>query len=210
MSEEFEGLLSAADPLRPAGGAFDKATEERILDATGELITRLGRNKLSMSDVARSAGVARGTLYRYYASRDALLAAVSKRNADRFFDDLARAMKDHRLLADQLGEFTERIIRSIQPDDDSGSPNNHIAMLHMLATQSHQALLRTATFLRPYIESARDRGEVNAGIDIDDAGEWLARVLLSFTVFQASVSNHGDTPQSVRLFVRRYAITGLT
>lgn len=209
MNEEFDGLLRAAEPLRPTGGAFDKATEERILDATGELITRLGRSKLSMSDVARSAGVARGTLYRHFESREVLLAAVSQRNADRFFDDLAAALENHRLLADQLGEFTERIIRSIRPDDDSASPNNHVAMLHMLATQSHQALLRTAMFLRPYVASARDRGEVNAQLDIDGACEWLARILLSFTVFQASVSNHGDTPQSVRLFVRRYAIDGL-
>ncbi|MFD7131126.1 TetR/AcrR family transcriptional regulator [Streptomyces sp. NPDC059894] len=222
MSEGFEGiegLRHAADPLRPAphrktgakagNGGFDE-TEERILAAAGGLLTRLGGNKMSMSDVARAAGVARGTLYRYFDSREVLLDALAKRNADLFFDDLARAMKNHEHLTDQLGEFSERIILSTRPADDAFSANNHISMLHMLATQSGTALVRTAKFLQPYLESARERGEVRANLDIPDASEWLARVFLSFTVFQASVPRGNDTPEHVRLFVQRYAIDGLS
>ncbi|GLX02654.1 TetR/AcrR family transcriptional regulator [Microtetraspora sp. NBRC 16547] len=214
MSNQFNGLRRAADPLRPAAHAtgnsnFDKATEERILETAGELLKRLGRDKVSMSDVARTASVARGTLYRYFESREVLLEALSKRNADHFFEDLSRAFKAHDLLSGQLGEFSERIMLSIQPSSDVPSSNNHIAMLHMLETQSDHALLRTAKFLRPYLEAARDRGEVREDIDVVDASEWLARILLSFTVFQASVSDRTDTPRSVSLFVQRYAIDGL-
>ncbi len=215
MSEETNEFWRAVDPLRPAAaqsgnGMFDKATEERIIEATDDLVRRIGVNKMSMSDVARGAGVARGTLYRYFESREVLLNALTKRTSDQFFDDLARAMKERELFSEQLGEFSERIIRSIQPDNE-GTPSrkNHITMLYMLATQSTQALLRTAKFLRPYIEAARERGEVRADIDVVDASEWLARILLSFTVFQASVSGNTDTPQSVGLFVQRYAINGL-
>jgi hypothetical protein len=97
---------------------------------------------------------------------------------------------------------------SIHPDSgrDLG---NQAAMVRMLATQSVQALRRTSAFLAPYIEAARERGEVRANLDVGDASEWLARVLLSFTIFHASVAYEADDPRSVSQFVQRYAIGGL-
>lgn len=51
-------------------------TAEQILDGALTALARHGRRKLSMSDVVHHAGVARGTLYRYFANKDALLAAI--------------------------------------------------------------------------------------------------------------------------------------
>ena len=55
----------------------------RILDATLESVTRQGLRHLSMSDVCRRAGVARGTLYRYFPSKEALLEALGQRTRQR-------------------------------------------------------------------------------------------------------------------------------
>ena len=100
-------------------------------------------------------------------------------------------------------------MRAIHPAVAAESGANQAAMVRMLSTQSVPTLRRTAGFLRPYIEAARARGEVRAGLDIDDASEWLARMLLSFTIFQVSVSYEAADPASVRQFVQRYAIDGL-
>ena len=51
----------------------------RILDATMEAISRQGINSLSMTDVCRIAGVARGTLYRYFPSKEVLLENLGQR-----------------------------------------------------------------------------------------------------------------------------------
>ena len=48
-------------------------TRERILDGAMAAIARHGLAKLGMSDVSVSAGVSRGTLYRYFPSREELL-----------------------------------------------------------------------------------------------------------------------------------------
>ena len=48
-------------------------TRERILDGALRAIARHGLTKLGMSDVSDSAGVSRGTLYRYFPSREELL-----------------------------------------------------------------------------------------------------------------------------------------
>lgn len=197
------------DGFVPAAGPIDGATQEKLLDATDRLVRQIGIDKTSMADVARSAGVARGTLYRYFESRSALFDAMTQRTTDRFFDDVAAAMDRRPDLSTQLGEFSEIMMRTIHPEAEK-PPNNQAAMARMLATQGAQALVRTAKFLRPYIEAARARGEVRADLDIADASEWLARILLSFTVLQASISYQAGDPRSVSSFVQRYAIGGLT
>jgi AcrR family transcriptional regulator len=196
--------------LRGAGtGGLDRETRERILDATDRLVRQFGMAKTSITDVARAADVARGTLYRYFDSRDVLFDALAQRTTDLFFVEVAAAMNRHGTLSDQVGEFSEMMVRSIHPSASADSAANQAAMVRMLSTQSIHALRRTAGFLKPYIEAAHQRGEVRAGLDIDDASEWLARSLLSFTIFQASVAYETFDPVSVRQFVQRYAVDGL-
>jgi len=195
------------------------ATQERLLDATDRLVRQLGIKKTSMADVARDAGVARATLYRYFESREVLLNALTHRAADRFFTAVAAAMDTRATLSGQLGEFSEMMTRAIHPAQEvlvalgaeggPGSVENRAAMFRMLVGESGQALRRTARLLRPYIEAARERGEVRQDLDLTDASEWLARILLSFTIFQAAIAYEADDPRSVSEFVRRYAITGL-
>jgi len=55
----------------------DTSTQQRILAATAEVLSRNGKRKLSLSDVAAQAGVSRPTLYRWFASKEALLSAFS-------------------------------------------------------------------------------------------------------------------------------------
>ncbi|ONH52463.1 hypothetical protein CcI49_33525 [Frankia sp. CcI49] len=70
---------------------------ERILDAAVTCLDRGGPAEVSVSDVAEELGVTRPTVYRYYASRDELLTAVTER-AHRGFrtelDGLFAAIQD--------------------------------------------------------------------------------------------------------------------
>ncbi len=75
--------------------AFDDATEgsfgpteERILTAALGLIGRRGVRRLGMREIAEAAGVSRGTLYRYFPSKDHVLAAAAAYDAQRFSDGL--------------------------------------------------------------------------------------------------------------------------
>ena len=72
-----------------SGGAPPvESTRRKLLDATRLGLARFGSRKLSMTDVADLAGVSRPTLYRYFPSKDALLAAVAEDETRRFDDDL--------------------------------------------------------------------------------------------------------------------------
>jgi AcrR family transcriptional regulator len=59
--------------------AVPKTTEETILDGAIQALSRHGVRRLSMSDICEEAGVSRGTLYRYFKSKEDVLDAVNTR-----------------------------------------------------------------------------------------------------------------------------------
>jgi AcrR family transcriptional regulator len=69
----------------------DLSTQQRILVATAEVLSRNGKRKLSLSDVAAQAGVSRPTLYRWFASKEDLLSAFSHYERKTFDSGLSRA-----------------------------------------------------------------------------------------------------------------------
>lgn len=55
---------------------------DAILDAAEQLFSQFGYRRTSMDDVARRAGVAKGTLYLYFDGKVALFRAMQTRNAE--------------------------------------------------------------------------------------------------------------------------------
>jgi AcrR family transcriptional regulator len=70
----------------------EQSTRRRILAATFVVLSRAGRRKLQLSDVAAEAGVSRPTLYRYFGSKEGLLEAFGLYEQDNFDSGIAAAM----------------------------------------------------------------------------------------------------------------------
>jgi AcrR family transcriptional regulator len=71
---------------------LDSATEA-ILDAAVAEFERHGFRRVALDDVARRAGVSRTTIYRRFANRDELVAAVVERENVALFADIALELK---------------------------------------------------------------------------------------------------------------------
>ena len=88
MAVTLEGLAGvdteAARELSP--------TEERILVAALGLIGRRGVRRLGMQEIAEAAGVSRGTLYRYFPSKEQVLTAAAAYDERRFSDGVDRLL----------------------------------------------------------------------------------------------------------------------
>src|SRR5271170_5580099 len=80
-------------------------TEERILIAGLGLIGRRGVRRLGMREIAETAGVSRGTLYRYFPSKDRVLAAAADYDAQRFSDGLDEVLASARTPEDRITSF---------------------------------------------------------------------------------------------------------
>ncbi len=100
------GDTGPANPARArsVGRPVDPAKDREILAAGRRLLFGVGPEAVTMEAVAREAGVAKPTLYRRYANRDELIAAVAEAEAERMagrfgvvpgsIDDLRSALVD--------------------------------------------------------------------------------------------------------------------
>ncbi|MEQ1517024.1 MAG: helix-turn-helix domain-containing protein, partial [Usitatibacteraceae bacterium] len=79
-------MLSIKIPFRKQ--QFD-AREEAILDAVNRLLSEKGFDLMTMDDVADAVGVAKGSLYKHFSSKEKLAAAVMTRLLGQTIDVLA-------------------------------------------------------------------------------------------------------------------------
>jgi AcrR family transcriptional regulator len=81
-----------------------KLREERILDAVTTLLVRWGYRKTTIDDVAREAGVGKGTIYLHWKDKNELFRAAIWREQRRYSEETQR-----RISADPEGGLLHRI-----------------------------------------------------------------------------------------------------
>lgn len=84
---------------------------QAILDAALVEFDRHGIRRVALDDVARRAGVSRTTIYRRFANKDELIAAVIDRENAKLFDNIAHELKSARPQSNYYVEaFTSAIL----------------------------------------------------------------------------------------------------
>jgi len=86
LSQSSHAVL---EPRKSPVQARSAASVEAILDATIQVLLRVGKERLTTTRVALRAGVSVGTLYQYFPNKSALLQAALKRH----FDEVAEAVE---------------------------------------------------------------------------------------------------------------------
>ena len=131
------------------------ASVQKILDGTLRAIRSVGARRLSMRDISDASNVSRGTLYRYFASKEEVLAAVSEYVCVSFelgiaevADSIADPMERFKAVMQFFAHFT--IDRS--PDRIfEVEPAFHLEFLRTHFAR-HQAAVRDA--LEPTLDSS--------------------------------------------------------
>ncbi len=101
-SIEQESIRNTQD-IQPEPGER-KLREERILDAATTLLVRWGYRKTTIDDVAREAGVGKGTIYLHWKDKNELFRAAIWREQQRYSEEMQR-----RIAADPEGGLLHRI-----------------------------------------------------------------------------------------------------
>jgi len=68
------------NPRKQASQERSRATVDALIEATARILVREGFDKASTNRIAEAAGVSIGSLYQYYPSKEALVAAVIERH----------------------------------------------------------------------------------------------------------------------------------
>jgi AcrR family transcriptional regulator len=145
-----------------------------ILDAAQRCFARDGFHKASMQDICAEAGMSAGNLYRYFPSKEAIIAGICERNradaaesfiavsnAPDFFDGLAGLARHHLVecSADEVGLCAEIMAESRR--------NPQIAEMSQRIEQDVRAQLAHM------LQRAIDAGEIRADINADTAATVL-------------------------------------
>ncbi|MGM0555600.1 MAG: TetR/AcrR family transcriptional regulator [Myxococcota bacterium] len=95
------------EPRKKPKQARSRATFEAIVEAGAQLLVEDGYHDLTTNGLAERAGVSIGSLYQYFPNKEAVVASVVERFADRQFDILVAGL-------DELaGAPTEDVVRHL-------------------------------------------------------------------------------------------------
>jgi len=88
-------------------------TQRKILDAFGDLLFTHGLPGLTMTDVARKAGVGRTAVYNYYADLEQLLVAYALDETGRFLNELKESLSGMDNPVDRLALYVRAQIEDL-------------------------------------------------------------------------------------------------
>jgi AcrR family transcriptional regulator len=126
-------MAASADALTGSLTSSQAARRQRVLVSALELAVEGGYEAVQMRDIATRAGVALGTIYRYFPSKDALLAAAmvewmedlerrvgqrgpqGESTAERVYDVLRRAVAT----MERQPKLAEAVITALTSDDEA-------------------------------------------------------------------------------------------
>ncbi|MFI7370702.1 TetR/AcrR family transcriptional regulator [Actinoplanes sp. NPDC049668] len=208
----MEPLLSESLLERAFAEAVERADDHddvtmRLLDAAYEQFCRMGIRRSTMEDVARRAGVSRITAYRRFATKDALVEQVVRREFRRYFD---------RFLIDiqQAGTVADRVVLGFVSSLQAIRRNPLIGglmsaepdvLIPSMVSDGGRTLATVQRFVAGQLRREQQAGNISSRVDVEVVAELMTRLSCSFLVTPGGVVDIDDTAQ-LRAVARRYLV----
>ncbi|MFK0249056.1 TetR/AcrR family transcriptional regulator [Amycolatopsis azurea] len=197
---------------RALADALERAEESdeialRLLDAAYEQFCRMGIRRSTMEDVARRAGVSRITAYRRFATKDALVEQVVRREFRRYFDQFLLDIQQAETAADRvvlgfasaLGAIRRNPLigglMAVEPD----------VLVPSMVSDGGNTLGTVQRFVAGQLRREQQAGNVSEDVDVELVAELMTRVSASFLVTPSQVVDLDDDEQ-VREVARRFLV----
>lgn len=162
-----------------------EATKKKILEISLQLFQRMGFARTTMRDIARKCGIALGTTYNYFPTKEHI--------ALYFFEQaLEEVMERYRREEPQDAPLEERLFLLLTLELEKIAPYEEFlnlivthavlptSRLHPFSMDSQRLKMKYLDFVGGILESAKDRGEFSAlGFD--------AMILSAFWVFHLGI-----------------------
>lgn len=174
--------------------ARSPARRQHILTAAARLLHRYGFAKTTVADIARDSGVAVGSLYLEFASKEAIVAELSRRCHDDVLASMRAAMEAPVAYARRLRSlFDSRARRCLEL---AATGHHALELLHCSSEAVRQEHARfeaqEESLLVELLRAAHAAGEFR----VDDA-QLAARVLLRVYASFAPPRLYGEPPEQL-------------
>jgi AcrR family transcriptional regulator len=177
---------------------------DQVLDATLACVARVGVAKTTLEDVAREAGCARASVYRYFPGKQQLLAALVAREAAALGVACVARGRAASTLDDAVAGVVTHAVRALE---------DHAALAFVVAHEPECLL--------PYLAFKRESAVLAAAADLVAPAfepflpraaalrlaEWVARLTLSFLCCPSEHVDLHDSSQ-VRSLVADFVLPG--
>ncbi|MQY09219.1 TetR/AcrR family transcriptional regulator [Actinomadura macrotermitis] len=182
-------------------------TRARILGAAYEQFCRIGIQRSTMEDVARRAGVSRITVYRRFATKDALVEQVVRQEFRRYFDrfliDIARA----RTVADRVVLGFVSSLRAIRGNPLIGGlmETEPDLLVPSMISDDGRTLATVRRFVAGQLRQEQRAGNVPGDLDTDLVAEMMVRISASFLAIPSHLVDLDDDEELAAL-ARRFLV----
>ncbi|KAH0444852.1 TetR/AcrR family transcriptional regulator [Paraburkholderia fungorum] len=177
----------AAAPRRRRSNRRSEQTIDNIFAATEKVVLESGADRISILEVCETAGVSRGTFYRYFASQDELLEAFSRHKRENFHKSLAELLVRYQ----DPDERFDVVINYLQDYLDAGNSRRMLLVAPEFALRFfkrifHDAVVRFQDLLSPVFDAWDER----LGVKLDR--ELICDLLIRFVMSEHLVSNESE------------------
>ncbi|GAB2800953.1 TetR/AcrR family transcriptional regulator [Dyella kyungheensis] len=150
-------------PRKTASQERSRATVDALVEATARILVKEGFDKASTNHIAEVAGVSVGSLYQYFPTKEALVAAVVERHQQ----EITQTVRGE--LADVLAQPVEKAVRmlvEVAVRAHRVDPRLHRVVAEQLPRVGELEKLATFnrenfTLFRAYLENHRDELRVD-------------------------------------------------
>jgi TetR/AcrR family transcriptional repressor of uid operon len=187
-------------------GDHDEMTA-RVLDGAYEQFCRMGIRRSTMEDVAKRAGVSRITVYRRFATKDALVEHVVRREFRRYFDRFLIDIEQAGTVADRVVLGFVSALRAIRHNRLIGGlmAAEPDVLVPSMIGDGGRTLAAVQRFVAGQLRREQAAGNVAAEVDVELVAELMARVSASFLLIPSQVVDLDDDEQ-LRALARKFLV----
>jgi len=102
------------------------SSRTRIIDAAGKLMADKGVKLTTLADIAREAGISRGTLFYYYASKNDLIYDILEKHLSDLTDAIFANLPRRRSSTADLASVLQSALTGLIQDENSGRINLYL------------------------------------------------------------------------------------
>ena len=177
MSDRRNGKGS---PLEERSRRQERA--DRILDAAAELVLRWGYKKTTIDDIAKQAGVAKGTIYLHWKTREDLFLALITREGLKLVEDMKRRIASDPEGSTLRGFVKHSTLALMQNSLMKGLYLNDTDMLGEIASREYSSATYPQRIenYKVFLEFLRSQGLVSTDIGIREQTYILSAVWIGF------------------------------
>lgn len=179
----------------------------RLLDAAYEQFCRTGIQKSTMEDVARTAGVSRITVYRRFATKDALVEQVVQREFRRYFDQFLVDIEQAKTATDRVVLGFVSALRAIRRNPLIGGlmTTEPDVLVPSMVNDGGRTMATVRQFVASQLGREQRAGNVSSDVDVQLVAELMVRVSASFLVTPSHIVDVDDDEQ-VRAVARQFLV----